>query len=129
MSLFSYLILLIRILSLCPLFRLAKGLSILLIFSMTQPLVLLILCIVLFVSNCLISALSLIIFYLLLLLWVYASFCLIAFRYAVKLLVYAFSSFFLETLSVFSFPPSTVYTDSYKFGYGVPSFSLHSKNL
>ena len=58
---FSILILLIWILSLCPLVSLAKGLSILLIFSKNQFLVLLILCIVLFVSTWLISALSLII--------------------------------------------------------------------
>ena len=61
MSPFSFLILLIRILSLCPLVSLAKGLSILLIFSKNQLLVLLILCIVLFVSTWLILALSLII--------------------------------------------------------------------
>ena len=47
---FSYLILLIRILSMYPQVRLAKGLSILLIFSNNQLLVLLILCIVLLVS-------------------------------------------------------------------------------
>jgi hypothetical protein len=39
MSPFSFLILLIRILSLCPLVSLAKGLSILLIFSKNQLLV------------------------------------------------------------------------------------------
>jgi hypothetical protein len=39
MSLFSFLILLIRILSLCPLVSLAKGLSILLILSKNQLLV------------------------------------------------------------------------------------------
>jgi hypothetical protein len=68
---FSFLILLIWILSLCPLVSLAKHLSILLIFSKNQVLVLLILCIVLFVSTWLISALNLI----LLLLGVFASFC------------------------------------------------------
>ena len=61
MSPFSFLILLIRMLSLCPLVSMAKGLSILLIFSKNQLLVLLILCIDLFVSIWLISALSLII--------------------------------------------------------------------
>ena len=50
MSPFSFLILLIWILSLCPLVSLAKGLSILLIFSKKQLLVWLILCIVLFLS-------------------------------------------------------------------------------
>jgi hypothetical protein len=43
MSPFSFLILLIRILFLCPLVSLAKGLSILMIFSKNQILVLLIL--------------------------------------------------------------------------------------
>ena len=61
MSPFSFLILLIRMLSLCPLVSLAKGLSILLISSKNQLLVLLILCIVLFVSTWLISGPSLII--------------------------------------------------------------------
>jgi hypothetical protein len=91
---FSFLILLIWILSLCPLVSLAKGLSILLIFSKNQLLVLLILCIVLFVSTWLISALSLIIFCYLLLLAVFVSYCSRAFRCAVKLLLYALSSFF-----------------------------------
>jgi len=57
-SLFSFLILLLWTHVLCPLISLAKGLSILLIFSKNQLLVLLILCIVLFVSTWLISALS-----------------------------------------------------------------------
>jgi hypothetical protein len=61
MSLFSFLILLIWILSLYPLVNLTKGLSILLIRSKNLLLVLLILCIVLFVSIWLISVLSLII--------------------------------------------------------------------
>ena len=87
MSPFSFLILLIWILSLYPLVRLAKGLSILLIFSKNQLLVLLILCIVLFVSTWLISALSLITSCHLLLLGAFASFCSRAFRCAVKLLV------------------------------------------
>jgi hypothetical protein len=53
---------------------LAKGLSILLIFSKNQLLVWLIICIVLFVSTWLISALSLILFCLLLLLELFAFF-------------------------------------------------------
>jgi hypothetical protein len=68
---FSFLIMLIWILPLDPLFSLAKGLSILL----NQLLVLLILCIILFISICLISALNLTISCLLLLLGVFASFC------------------------------------------------------
>jgi hypothetical protein len=56
---FSFLILLIWILSLCPLVSFARGLSVLLIFSKNQLLVLQILCIVLFVSILLISTLNL----------------------------------------------------------------------
>jgi hypothetical protein len=100
MSPFSFLILLIRKLPLCPLVSLAKGLSVLLIFSKNQLLVWLILCIVLFVSTWLISALSLIISCHLLLLGEFASFSSKAFRCAVKLLDYALSSFFLEALRV-----------------------------
>jgi hypothetical protein len=48
MSPFSFLTLLIWILPLCPLVSLASGLSILLIFSKNQLLVLVILCIVFF---------------------------------------------------------------------------------
>ena len=76
----------LALLSLCLLVSLAKGLSILLFFSKNQHLVLLLLCIILFVSNWLISALSLTISCLLLLLGVLTSFCSRAFRCAVKLL-------------------------------------------
>ena len=122
MSPFSFLILLIWILSLCPLVSLAKGLSILLIFSKNQLLVLLILCIVLFVSIWLILALSLIMSCHLLLLGIFTSFCSRAFRCAVKLLVYALSSFFLEALRAMSFPLRTAFIVSHKFGYVVSSF-------
>jgi hypothetical protein len=104
MSPFSFLILLICILSLCPLVSLAKGLFIiLLIFSKKQLLVWLILSEVLFDSIWLISALSLIISCLLLLLSVFASFCSRAFRFAVKLLVYALSSFFFGGTQSYEF--------------------------
>jgi hypothetical protein len=94
MSPFSFLILFFRVLSLCPLVCLAKGLSIFLIFLMIQLLVWLILCIVLYVSTSLISVLSLTISCLLLLFGELASFPSRAFRCAVKLLVYAHSSSF-----------------------------------
>ena len=129
MSPFSFLILLIRIVSLCPLVSLAKGLSILLIFSKKQLLVWLVLCMVLIVSTWLISALSLIISCLLLLFGEFASFCSRAFWYAVKLLVYAHSSFFLEALRSMSFPLSTAFILPYNFEYIVPSFSLNSKKF
>jgi hypothetical protein len=69
------------------LISLTKGLSILLIFSYNQFLVLLILCIVLFVSNQLISALSLTIFCFLPFLVIFASFCSRIYKLAVKLLL------------------------------------------
>jgi hypothetical protein len=96
---------------------LAKGLSILLIFSKNQLLAWLILFIVLFVSTWLISALSLIIFCHLLLLGEFASFCSRAFRFTVKLLVCALPSFFLEALRAMSFPLRTAFTVSRKIGY------------
>ena len=93
MSPFSFLILLIWIPSLYPLVSLTKSLSVLLVISKNQLLVSLILCIVLFVSTCLISPLSLIISYLLVLLDEFASFCSRDFRCAVKLLVFALQFF------------------------------------
>ena len=123
----SFLILLIWILSLCHLVHLDKDLSILLIFSKSQLLVLLILCVVLFVYTWLISALSLIIFCLLFFLSVFASICSRAFRYAAKLLVKAISNFFLKALRAMSFPLSTAFVVSHKFGYVLATFSLNSK--
>jgi hypothetical protein len=122
-----FLILFIRILSLYPLGSLAKGLSILLIFSKNQLLILLILCIFPFVSIGLISTLSLIISRCLLLLGEFASFCSRAFRCAVKLLVYALSRLFLEALRAMNFPLRNAFIVSHKFGYVVSSFSLTSK--
>ena len=122
MSPFSFLILLIRIVSLCPLVSLAKGLSILLIFSKNQLLVWLILYIVLFVSTGLISPLSLIISCCLHFLGEFASFHSRASRCAVRLLVYALSSFFLEVLRAMSVPLRKSFIVSHKFGYVVASF-------
>jgi hypothetical protein len=86
-----------------------------------------ILCIVLFVSTWLISALSLIISCHLLLLGIFASFCSRAFRCAVKLVLYALSSFFLDALKAMSFHFSIAFIVSHKLEYVVPSFSLNSK--
>ena len=58
-----------------------------------------------------------------------ASFCSIAFRCAVKQLVYALTSFFLEALRAMSFPLRNAFIVSPKFGYDVASFSLNSKKL
>ena len=106
---------------------LAKGLSILLIFSKNQLLVWLILWIVLLVSTWLISPLSLIISCRLLLLGEFASFFSRAFRCVVKLLVCALSRFFLEALRAMSFPLRNAFIVSHRFGYVVASFSLNSK--
>ena len=89
--------------------RLPKDLSILLTFSKKQLLALLILCIVLFVSNGLILALSFIISCHLLLLSVFASFYSRAFRYAVKLLVQDLSNFFMKVLTSMNFSLSTAF--------------------
>ena len=61
------------------------------------------------------------------LLGVFPSFCSRALIYAVKLLVYALSSFFLEELRPMSFPLSTTFIVSHKFGYVVPSFPFNCK--
>jgi hypothetical protein len=82
---------------------------------------------VLFVSSWMISSPSLIISCPLLLFGEFASFCSRAFRCAVKLVVYARSSFFLEALNALSFPLKTAFIVSHKFGYVVASFSLKSK--
>ena len=79
------------------------------------------------VSTWLISALSLNISCHLLLLGEFASFCSRVFRCAVKLLVYALSSFFLEALRALRFPLRNTFIVSHKFGNVVASFSLNSK--
>jgi hypothetical protein len=125
MSPFSFLILLIRILSLCPLHSLTKGISILLsLKKKKKPPGL----VDSFVFPWLISALSLIIYCSLLLLGEVASFCSNAFRYAVKLLlVCALFTFFLEALRAMSFPLRTTFIVSHKFWYVVASLTLNSK--
>ena len=110
-----------------PLGSLAKGLSILLIFSKNEFLVWLILWIVLCFSTLLISALSLIISCHPLLLAEFASFSSRASSCAVRLLVYALSSSFLEPLRAMSFPLRTAFIVCHKCGYVVASFSLNSK--
>jgi hypothetical protein len=49
-----------------------------------------------------------------------AYFCSRAFRCTVMLLVYVLSSFFLEVLRAMSFPLSTAFIVSHKFGHVVP---------
>jgi hypothetical protein len=115
-SSFSFLILVVWILSLGLLVSLASGLSIFLTFLKNQLLVLLIVCIVLFVSTWLISALNFIIFYSLPLFGVFASFCSRAFRYGIKQLMYVLSYFFLEAIRGMSFLLSTAFIVTHKFG-------------
>ena len=73
-------------------------------------------CFVFLVSTWLISALSLIISYRLLLLGEFASFRSRASRCAVRLLVYALSSFFLEALRAMSFPLRNAFIVSHSLG-------------
>ena len=127
MSPFSFLILLICMFSLCRLISLDRGLSILLIFSKNQLFDSLILWIVFCVSILLISALSLIISSLLLLLGESASFFSRAFKCAVKSPMCAFSVFFNWALSAMNFPLSTAFIVSHRFEYVVSLFSLNSR--
>ena len=120
MSPFSFLVLLIWILSQCPLFSLPQDLSILLIFSKNHFLFCW-----LFVKF---SLFLLALFQLLLLLLaVFASLCSRALGWAVNLLVCDLSNVFMEELSAMSFPLCTDFIVSLKFGHVVPSFSLNSK--
>jgi hypothetical protein len=124
-SSFSSLILLIWILSLCPLIYLPKGLSILVIFwkfKFKLILAYFFLCLFVWFQFCI-----LIISCLLLLLGLIASFYSRGFSCSVKLLVYALSSFFLEAFKAMSFLLSTAFFGSHSFGYVVASFSLNSK--
>jgi hypothetical protein len=127
MSHFSFLILLVGMLFLCPLVSLAKDLSILLIFYKNQLLICLILSIGLLVSTVLILPLSLIISCSLRLLGEFASFCSRAFKCVLKLPVCDLPSFFLEALRAMSFTLRNAFIVSNKFGYVVASFSLNSK--
>ena len=127
MSPFSFLILLICMFSLCRLINLERGLSILLIFSKNQFFASLILWIVFCVSILLISALSLIIYSLLDLLGVSASFFSRAFKCVVKSPMCAFSIFYRWALSAMNFPLSTAFIVSHRFEHVVSLFSLYSR--
>jgi hypothetical protein len=48
---------------------------------------------------------------------------------AVRLLVYALSSFFLEAIRAMTFPLRTAFIVSHKFKFVVASFSLNSKKV
>ena len=132
MSSFSFLILLIRMLSLCPLVCLAKGLSILLIFSKNHFLVL-------------VDSLN---FYLVDFrptfdyfflfpcgwfqpwVWLFPTFYsswMNLLTFVLELLCVLSTSFFLEALRAMSFPLRNAFIVSHKFGYVVASFSLNCK--
>ena len=83
-------------------------------------------CLLLFVSNWLISALSVTVSCHLLLLGVFACFCSRAFRCDAKLLVWGLPNFFMKALSAMNFPLNTAFIVSYRFGNDVSSFSLNS---
>jgi hypothetical protein len=125
MSPLSFLILLIRILSLCSLVSLAKGF----VDFLKEP-----------ATGSVDSLNSSFCFHLVdfspqfdyflqssLFLGEFASFHSRVSRCAVRLLVYALSSFFLEALRAMSFPLRIAFIVSYKFGHVLASFSLNSK--
>jgi hypothetical protein len=58
---------------------------------------------------------------------VFSSFSSGAFRYAIKQLVCAHSSFFLEALRAMGFSLITAFPVFHKFGYVLPSYKLNSK--
>ena len=103
-----------------------NGFSILLILWKNQFFVSLVLCVVLFVKNLLISFLSLIISCLLNLLGVLASFCSRAFRCVIKLLVWDLSKFFMKALNAMNCLLTTTFILSHKSRYVLYSFSISS---
>ena len=125
MSPFSFLVLLIWVLSLCLLVSLAKGLSILWCSQRTISWVYWFFIFYLFLIYWFLT-LNLIISCHLLLLGMFASFHSRAFR-CFKLLVWDLSNVLMKALSAMNFPFSTAFIVSHKFGYVVPSFSLKSK--
>jgi hypothetical protein len=118
---FSFLILLIWILSLYPLVCFPRGICILLIF-----LILLILCIVLFVFPCFLYFFFSSEFDYLLSSSLLHYFCSRAFTCGVKLLVLNHSNFITKSLRVIYFPFNTALIIFHNFGYSVFSFTLTS---
>jgi hypothetical protein len=80
-----------------------------------------------YISTWLISDISLITSYHLLLLGEFAYIYSRASRYAVRLLVYALSTFFFEAQRPVIYPLRNAFIVFHKFGYVVASFSLNSK--
>ena len=124
---FSFLILLIWNLSLCPLVRLAEDLSIFSIFSkiISSPFCWFFVYFLCFYLVDFISEFHYFLTYFLL--GVFDSFCIRALRYAVKLVVYDLSSFFKNAPRAMNFPLSTVVIVANNFGCAIPSLLLNSK--
>ena len=111
---FSFIILVIWVLSLLFLVSLARGLSILFTFSKNQLLVLLIFSIVFLISILLISSLIFIFSFLLLTLGLLCSFS-NSFRWRVKLSIWDLSSFLRKAWIAINFPLSTAFAASHRF--------------
>ena len=124
---FSFLILLICVLSLFFLMSLANGLSILFIFSKNQLLFLLIFAIVFFVSISFISALIFVISFLLLTLGFVCSSFSSSFRCKVRLFVWDFSCFLTQACIAINFPLRTAFASSHRFWIVVFSLSFVSR--
>ena len=120
---YSFLILLIWILSLIFLMSLAKGLSSLLIFSKNHLLVSLIFSVVFFVSVLLTSALIFMISFLLLTLGLVCYSLSTSFRCKVSLFIWAFSCFLRYTCIAMNFPLRTAFL--YPIDFGVSYLCCH----
>ena len=127
-SLFSFLILLIWLFSLCFLMSLANGLFILCIFYKNQLLALLIFAMVSFVSFSFLSALIFISYLLLTLRFFVSSFS-SCFRCRVRLFIWLFSCFLRYACIAMNFPLSTAFIVPHRFWVVVFSFSFVSMHI
>ena len=124
---FSFLILLIWLLSLFFLMSLANGLSILFIFSKNQLLVLLIFAAVSFSSFSFISYLIFMISFLLLTRGFFCSSFSNCFRCKVRLFIWDFSCFLRQDCIAINIPLRTAFAVSHRFGVVVFSLSFVSR--
>ena len=123
----SFLILFIQSFSLLFFVSLARGLSILFIFSMNQLFVSLIPSTACFVSIAFISALTFIISLLLLTLGFVSSFSNLVVSCRLRLLIWDVSSLLKWACIVMNFPLNTAFAASHTSWYGVNSFSFVSR--
>ena len=124
---FSFLFLPIWTLSLFFVMSLAKGLSILLIFSKNQLLVSLLFSVVFFVSILLISALVFMISFLLLTLGLVCSSLSSCFKSKVSLFIWTFSCFLRWACITINYPLKTASAASHRFWSGVSSLSCSAR--